>query len=94
MIKEFKELLTDVTEIIRQTNQNDYLMTVPQAAKRLSLPLNTVYDLINLGEIEVLTFKKMRIRNFEVNDFLKRNAGRDFTKMLKGEEGSNVSRIS
>ena len=36
MVKEFKELLTEVTEILRQSNQNDYLMTIPQAAKRLS----------------------------------------------------------
>lgn len=93
MIKEFKELMTEVTEILRQTNQNDYLMTVPQAAKRLSLPLNTVYELINLGEIEVLTFRKARIRNFEVNDFLKRNAGRDFTELLKGEKERSISKV-
>ena len=93
MVKEFKVLLTEVTEILRQCNQNDYLMTIPQAAKRLSLPLNTVYELINLGELEVLTFRKARIRNYEVNDFLKRNAGRDFTKLLKGKEGE-VYKIS
>ena len=93
MVKEFKELLTEVTEILRQSNQNDYLMTIPQAAKRLSLPLNTVYELINLGELEVLTFRKARIRNYEVNDFLKRNAGRDFTKLLKSNEGE-VYKIS
>lgn len=73
----------DIIELIRQLNQNDYLMTVPQAAKRLSLPLSTVYELIKLGEIKVLTFKKMRIRNYEINDFLKRNEGRDFTDLLK-----------
>lgn len=93
MIKELKEFLVEATEILRQTNQNDYLMTIPQAAKRLSLPINTVYELINLGEIEVLTFRKARIRNYEVNDFLKRNAGRDFTQLLKGKEGQ-VYKIS
>lgn len=58
-------------------------MTVPEAAERLSITQNTVYDLINSGKLQALKIKKLRISNAEINRFIDYNYGKDLTEFVK-----------
>ena len=77
------ELLKEIKKLIKHSNQNNFLMTVPEAAERLSLTQNTVYDLINSGKLQALKIKKLRISNAEINRFIDCNYGKDLTEFVK-----------
>lgn len=77
------ELIKEMKKLIKHSNPNNFLMTVPEAAERLSLTPNTVYDLINCGQIQALKIKKLRISNTEINRFIGENYGKDLTELVK-----------
>lgn len=76
-------LLEEIKKAIKQSNQNNFLMTVPEAAERLSMTPNTVYDLIHSGQIQALKIRKFRISNAEINRFISENYGKDLTEFVK-----------
>lgn len=77
------ELLKEMKKLIKHSNPNNFLMTIPEAAERLSLTPNTVYDLINSGQLQALKVRKLRISNSEINRFIKSNDGKDLTEFVK-----------
>ena len=78
-----EKLLEEMKNLIKQSNPNNFLMTVPEAAQRLSLTTNVVYDLINAGELNALKIKKYRISNAEINRFIEANYGSDLTNIVR-----------
>ena len=71
------ELLKEMKKLI------NFLMTIPEAAERLSLTANTVYELIDSGQIQALKIRKLRISNAEINRFINENYGKDLTSLVK-----------
>ena len=70
-------------KLIKHSNPNNFLMTIPEAAERLSLTANTVYELIDSGQIQALKIRKLRISNAEINRFINENYGKDLTSLVK-----------
>lgn len=77
------ELLKEMKKLIKHSNPNNFLMTIPEAAERLSLTANTVYELIDSGQIQALKIRKLRISNAEINRFINENYGKDLTSFVK-----------
>nr|WP_288564098.1 helix-turn-helix domain-containing protein [uncultured Romboutsia sp.] len=77
------ELLKEMKKLIKHSNPNNFLMTIPEAAERLSLTANTVYELIDSGQIQALKIRKLRISNAEINRFINENYGKDLTSLVK-----------
>lgn len=77
------ELLKEMKKLIKHSNPNNFLMTIPEAAERLSLTTNTVYELIDSGQIQALKIRKLRISNSEINRFINENYGKDLTSLVK-----------
>lgn len=59
------------------TNLENVLLTVNEVAKTLKTNPNTVYQLINKGEIKGLKLGRIKIPYFEVDRFLRDNLGKD-----------------
>lgn len=76
-------IVKEFTKLIKQSNPNNFLMNVPEAAERLSVPEKTVYQLIESGLLQALKIKKLRVSNFEINRFIQDNYGRDLTELIK-----------
>lgn len=55
------------------------LLDVSEVAKRLKCNKNTVYELIKSGRLVGLKLGRMKVSTMELNDFLRRNAGKDLT---------------
>lgn len=55
------------------------LLDVAEVAKRLKCNKNTVYDLIKSGQLVGLKLGRMKVSTMELDDFLRRNAGKDLT---------------
>lgn len=55
------------------------LLEVAEVAKRLKCNRNTVYDLIKSGRLVGLKLGRMKVSTMELDDFLRRNAGKDLT---------------
>ncbi|KQB77667.1 helix-turn-helix domain-containing protein [Clostridium butyricum] len=53
------------------------LLTVHEVAKTLKTNLNTVYELINRGEIKGLKLGRIKVPFFEVERFLRDNLGKE-----------------
>lgn len=80
---ESEKLLKEIAKLIKQSNPNNFLMTVQEAAERLSLTPNTIYELIDSGELKALKIRKLRISNAEINRFINENYGKDLTVLVK-----------
>lgn len=83
MSNESEGILKEIAQVIKQSNPNNFLMTIPEAAARLSITRNTVYDLIKTGHIQALKIKNYRISNDEINRFIEENYGKDLTEIIK-----------
>lgn len=59
------------------SNLENVLLTVNEVAKTLKTNPNTVYQLINKGELKGLKLGRIKIPYFEVDRFLRDNLGRD-----------------
>lgn len=55
------------------------LHEVAEVAKILKCNRNTVYALIKSGQLQGLKLGRMKVSTFEIDSFLKRNAGKDLT---------------
>ncbi|GKV66733.1 MULTISPECIES: helix-turn-helix domain-containing protein [unclassified Sporosarcina] len=53
------------------------LLDVSEVARRLKCNKNTVYDLIRSGRLVGLKLGRMKVSTMELNDFMKRYAGKD-----------------
>lgn len=53
------------------------LLDVNEIAKRLKCNKNTVYDLIRSGRLVGLKLGRMKVSTMELDDFMKRYAGKD-----------------
>ncbi|MDU2895693.1 MAG: helix-turn-helix domain-containing protein [Clostridium sp.] len=53
------------------------LLTVNETAETLKTNPNTVYELINRGELKALKLGRIKIPLFELERFLKDNLGKD-----------------
>ena len=58
-------------------NLENVLLTVNEVAKTLKTNPNTVYQLINKGELKGLKLGRIKIPYFEVDRFLRDNLGKD-----------------
>lgn len=59
----------------------DYLLPISEVAERLRTNKNYVYELINKGLLKALKLGSMKVRNSEINRFLKESEGKDFTDL-------------
>lgn len=55
------------------------LLDVSEIAKRLKCNRNTVYDLIRSGRLVGLKLGRMKVSTMELDDFMKRYAGKDIS---------------
>lgn len=55
------------------------LLEVTEVAKLLKCNKNKVYDLIKSGALQGMKLGRMKISTIELDNFLKRNVGRDLT---------------
>lgn len=61
--------------------EEDYLLPVSDVAKRLGTNKNFVYELINKRLLKALKLGSIKVRNSEINRFLKDSEGKDFTDL-------------
>jgi len=61
----------------------DYLLSVAETAKRLGVASNRnfVYELIEKGLLKSIKLKSLKIRNSEINRFLKWAEGKDLSDL-------------
>ncbi|MNE65316.1 Helix-turn-helix domain protein [compost metagenome] len=57
------------------------LYPIPEVAKLLGVNNNFVYDLIKHGHLQALKLGRLKVSTFELDDFMKRNAGKDFSDL-------------
>lgn len=57
------------------------LYTVTDASKILRVNKNAVYDLIKQGHLKGLKLGSLKIPYYELDDFMKRNIGKDFSDL-------------
>lgn len=57
------------------------LYTIKEVSELLGVNRNSVYDLIKFGHIQALKLGSMKVSSFELDDFMKRNAGKDFSDL-------------
>lgn len=62
------------------------LHTVTETAKILGVNRNAVYDLIKYGHLQALKLGSMKVSTFELEDFMKRNVGKDFSDLENVKE--------
>ena len=58
-------------------NLENVLLTVNEVAKTLKTNPNTVYQLINKGELKGLKLGRIKVPYFEIDRFLRDNLGKD-----------------
>lgn len=59
----------------------EYLYTVQEVSKLLKININAVYELINSGHLKVIKYGRVKIPAFEIDDFLRRNLGKDLSDL-------------
>lgn len=59
----------------------DYLLSISEVAKRLRTNKNYVYELVNKKLLKALKLGSLKVRNSEINRFLKESEGKDFTDL-------------
>ena len=57
------------------------LHPISEVAKLLGVNKGYVYELINHGHLIALKLGSLKVTTFELNDFLKRNNGKDFSDL-------------
>lgn len=60
---------------------DDYLMSVTEAAKRLKTDKNFVYELVNRKLLNALKLRSLKVRNTEINRFLREFDGKDLSNL-------------
>ncbi|UQZ76868.1 DNA-binding protein [Niallia circulans] len=67
---------------------DEVIFTVQEVAKLLKCNKNYVYSLIKNGHLNALKLGQLKVPAYELEDFLKRNLGKDFTDL------KNVAELS
>ncbi|KHD35177.1 hypothetical protein NL50_14885 [Clostridium acetobutylicum] len=67
----------------------DYLLSVSETAKRLKTNRNFIYELINKKLLIAIKLGSLKVRNSEINRFLKENDGKDLTDLENIKELQN-----
>lgn len=62
------------------------LYNVVDTGKVLGVNKNTVYELIRKGHLKALKLGSMKVPSYELEDFMKRNLGKDFTDLDNVQE--------
>lgn len=62
------------------------LHTIAEVAKILGVNRNFVYALIKHGHLQALKLGSLKVTTFELDDFMKRNNGKDFTDLENVKE--------
>lgn len=57
------------------------LHPVSEVAEILGVNNNYVYDLIRHGHLQALKLGRLKVPTFELEDFMRRNAGKDFSDL-------------
>jgi len=57
------------------------LHPISEVSEILGVNKNAVYDLVNHGHLSALKLGRLKVSTFELEDFMKRNAGNDFTDL-------------
>jgi excisionase family DNA binding protein len=65
---------------------DDYLLSVTEVSVRLKTNRNFVYELINSKLLSAIKLGSLKIRNSEVNRFLKEYDGKDLTDLSNIKE--------
>lgn len=60
-------------------NSVNQLLEVSDVAKLLKCNKNKVYKLIKSGQLQRLKLGRMKVSTIELDDFLRRNVGKDLT---------------
>lgn len=61
--------------------QMNRLHPISEVAEILGVSRNSAYDLVNYGHLQALKLGRLKVSTFELNDFMKRNAGKDFSDL-------------
>lgn len=64
----------------------DYLISVSETAKRLKTNRNFVYELINKKLLVAMKLGSLKVRNSEINRFLRDYDGKDLTDLSNIKE--------
>lgn len=64
----------------------DYLLSVSEAAKRFKTNRNFVYELINKKLLVAMKLGSLKVRNSEINRFLRDYDGKDLTDLSNIKE--------
>ena len=62
---------------MQYSNLENVLLTVNEVAKTLKTNSNTVYELINRGDLQGLKLGRIKVPYFEVDRFLRDNLGKE-----------------
>jgi excisionase family DNA binding protein len=57
----------------------ELIFTVKEVAEKLKCNKNYVYSLLKNGHLKGLKLGQLKVPAYELDDFLKRNLGKDFT---------------
>lgn len=57
------------------------LHPMSEVAKILKISKNDAYDLIKSGHLQALKLGSLKVSTFELEDFMKRSAGKDFSDL-------------
>lgn len=57
------------------------LHPISEVAKILGISRNDTYELVNHGHLQALKLGRLKVSTFELEDFMKRNAGKDFSDL-------------
>ncbi|MBH0331952.1 transcriptional regulator [Brevibacillus brevis] len=62
------------------------LHPVSEVADVLGINKNDVYNLIKHGHLQALKLDRLKVSTFELEDFMNRNAGKDFSDLKQVRE--------
>lgn len=69
------------------------LHPVSEIAEILGINRNDVYELIKHGHLKALKLGRLKVSTFELDDFMKRSAGKDFSNLNNVTELSCTNQI-
>ncbi len=62
------------------------LHPISEVAELLGVSKNDAYDLVRHGHIQALKLGRLKVSTFELDDFMKRSAGKDFSDLENVKE--------
>lgn len=60
---------------------NNRLLTITEVAEALHINRNAAYDLIRYGHLKALKLGSLKVTTFELEDFMRRSEGLDFSDL-------------